>query len=188
MTETTETTSSVNPLSAVQQKFILHWGEMGTRWGVNRTVAQVHALLYLSPKPLNADDIVETLEVARSNVSTSLKELQAWGIVKLVHVLGDKRDHFESMKDVWEMFRVVMDERKKREFDPTMRMLHECIATAAKDKATDEYTEHRLRELYRFFETTSALYVQVRRWPTAAMFKFMKAGDKVLKVLGLGLP
>jgi DNA-binding transcriptional regulator GbsR (MarR family) len=139
-----------------------------------------------SAKPLNADNIVETLDVARSNVSTSLKELQGWGIVRLVHVLGDKRDHFESMKDVWEMFRVVMDERKKREFDPTMRMLHECIAEAAKDKATDEYTEERLRELYKFFETTSALYVQVRRWPTAAMFKFMKTGDKVLKVLGLG--
>lgn len=187
MTDTTDPTRSATPpLTAVQQKFILHWGEMGTRWGVNRTVAQVHALLYISPKPLNADDIVATLEVARSNVSTSLKELQGWGIVRLVHVLGDKRDHFESMKDVWDMFRVVMDERKKREFDPTMRMLHECLADLTKDKARDAYTEERLRELYKFFETTSALYGQVRRWPTAAMFKFMKAGDKVLKGLGLG--
>src|ERR1700737_108411 len=181
MTEDTSRT-----LSPVAQKFILHWGEMGTRWGVNRTVAQVHALLYISPRPLNAEDIVETLDVARSHLSTSRKELQGWGIGRLVHVVGDKRDHFESMKDVWEMFRVVMDERKKREFDPTMRMLHECIAEAAKDKATDEYTEERLRELYKFFETTSALYVQVRRWPTAAMFKLMKTGDKVLKALGLG--
>src|SRR6185295_2099655 len=96
-------------LSPVQQKFILHWGEMGTGWGINRTVAQIHALLFMSPKPLNADDIVGALGVARSNVSTSLKELQGWGIVKLVHVMGDKRDHFESMKDVWEMFRVVLD-------------------------------------------------------------------------------
>jgi DNA-binding transcriptional regulator GbsR (MarR family) len=176
----------MNTLSSVQQTFILHWGEMGTRWGVNRTVAQVHALLYISPTPLNADHIVETLDVARSNVSTSLKELQGWGIVKLVHVRGDKRDHFESMKDVWEMFRIVMDERKKREFDPTMRMLRECIEEAEHDKATDEYTEERLRELCKFFETTTALYAQVRRWPTAAMFKFAKSGDKVLKVLGLG--
>jgi len=176
----------MNKLSSVQQTFILHWGEMGTRWGVNRTVAQVHALLYISPTPLNADHIVETLDVARSNVSTSLKELQGWGIVKLVHVRGDKRDHFESMKDVWEMFRIVMDERKKREFDPTMRMLRECIEEAENDKATDEYTEERLRELFKFFETTTALYAQVRRWPTAAMFKFAKSGDKVLKVLGLG--
>jgi DNA-binding transcriptional regulator GbsR (MarR family) len=177
---------AVRTLSSVQQKFILHWGEMGTRWGINRTVAQVHALLYISPRPLNADGIVETLDVARSNVSTSLKELQGWGIVKRVHVLDDKRDHYESMKDVWDMFRVVMDERKKREFDPTMRMLHECLVEAEKGKATDEYTEERLRELYKFFETTTALYVQVRRWPTAAMVKFMKTGDKVLKVLGFG--
>ena len=127
------------PLSAVQRKFILHWGEMGTRWGVNRTVAQVHALLFISPQPLNADDIVEALEVARSNVSTSLKELQGWGIVRLVHVQADKRDHFESLKD-----------------------------------------------LYGFFETTTTLYAQVRRWTPAAIMKFMKAGDKVLKALGLG--
>ena len=173
-------------LSPVQQKFILHWGEMGTRWGINRTVAQVHALLYMSPKPLNADDLVATLAVARSNISTSLKELQGWGIVKMVHVLGDKRDHFESMKDVWEMFRVVLDERKKREIDPTMRTLRECIAEAERDRATDEYTEQRLRDLHDFFATTTAWYVQVRQWPTAAMVKFVKLGDKVLKILSLG--
>ena len=175
-----------NQLSGVQRKFIRHWGEMGTRWGVNRTVAQVHALLYISPEPLHADALVEALDVARSNVSTSLKELQGWGIVRLVHVESDKRDHFESLKDVWEMFRIVMDERKKREFDPTMHMLHECIAEAAKDKATDEYTKERLRELYGFFETTTAVYAQVRRWSPAAIVKFMKTGDKVLKALGLG--
>jgi len=177
---------TARPLSSVEQTFILHWGEMGARWGVNRTVAQVHALLYISPAPLTADDIVETLDVARSNVSTSLRELQAWGIVKRVHVLGDKRDHFESMKDVWEMFRVVMDERKKREFDPTLRVLQECIGEAAHDKATGEYTEERLRELYKFFETTTSWYAQVRRWPTSAIVRFMKAGDKALKALRLG--
>jgi DNA-binding transcriptional regulator GbsR (MarR family) len=178
--------AAVSQLSSVQRSFILHWGEMGTRWGINRTVAQVHALLYISPQPLNADHIVEALEVARSNVSTSLKELQGWGIVRLVHVQGDKRDHFESLKDVWEMFRIVMDERKKREFDPTMHMLRACIAEAEADKATDEYTEERLKELYAFFETTATLYAQVRRWTPAAIFKFVKAGDKVLKALGLG--
>jgi DNA-binding transcriptional regulator GbsR (MarR family) len=173
-------------LSSVQQKFILHWGEMGTRWGINRTVAQIHALLYLSPKPLNAEDIADTLDVARSNVSNSLKELQAWGIVRLVHVLGDKRDHFESMKDVWEMFRVVLDERKKREIDPTIAMLRECVAEAEKDKETDEYTEQRLRELADFFAMTSLWYAQIRQWPTSALTKFVKAGDKVRKLLGLG--
>lgn len=94
--------------------------------------------------------------------NSPLKELQGWGIVKLVHVAGDKRDHFESMKDVWDMFRVVMDERKKREFDPTMRLLQECLAEAEKDKATDSYTEARIRELYKFFETTTAWYAHVR--------------------------
>src|SRR5205809_3960720 len=107
-------------LSPVQQKFVLHWGEMGTRWGINRTVAQIHALLYISPKPLNAEEIAETLGVARSNVSTSLWELQGWGIVRTVLVLGDRRDHYESIKEVWELFRVVLDERKRREVDPTL--------------------------------------------------------------------
>ena len=176
----------MKPLSPVEQKFILHWGEMGTRWGINRTVAQIHALLYLSPQPLNAEDIAETLAVARSNVSTSLKELQGWGIVKMVHVLGDKRDHFESLKDVWEMFRIVLDERKRRELDPTMHVLRECIEAAEKDKDTGEYTEARLRELNDFFEATTAWYLQVRKWPSAALLKFVKLGDKVLKLIGLG--
>src|SRR5690349_16711511 len=140
-------------LSPVQQKFILHWGEMGTRWGINRTVAQIHALLFISPKPLTAEELTETLSVARSNVSNSLRELQGWGIVKLVHVMGDKRDHFESMKDVWEMFRVVLDERKKREIDPTMRLLRECIEEAEQARGTDKYTEGQLQKLNEFFET-----------------------------------
>src|SRR5215510_14042393 len=124
----------MSKLRPVQQKFVLHWGEMGTRWGINRTVAQIHALLYISAKPLNAEEIAETLAVARSNVSNSLKELQSWRIVKLVHVLGDKTDHFESMKNVWEMFRLVLDERKRREIDPTMVILEECLADAAREK------------------------------------------------------
>src|SRR5262245_35649791 len=121
--------------SPVVQKFILHWGEMGTRWGINRTVAQVHALLYLSDRPLHAEDIMEALGVARSNVSTSLRELQGWGIVKIVHVMGDRRDHFESLLDVWEMFQIILDERKRREIDPTMRLLEECLAEAERDRS-----------------------------------------------------
>jgi len=173
-------------LSAVQQKFILHWGEMGTRWGVNRTVAQVHALLFISQKPLNADEIVQALGVARSNVSTSLKELQGWGIVKRVHVLGDKRDHFESLKDVFEMFRIVLDERKKREIDPTIALLRACVAEAAKDRETDEYTEMKLRELADFFDAGAAWYGQIRQWSTPALTRFLKAGDKIRKLLGAG--
>src|SRR5437773_5190674 len=173
-------------LSPVQQKFVLHWGEMGTRWGINRTVAQIHALLYVSEKPLNAEQLAETLNVARSNVSTSLKELQGWGIVRLVHIMGDKRDHFESMKDVWEMFRVVLDERKRREIDPTLRLLNDCIAEAERGKHSDKYTEERLKALRDFFETTTAWYMQVRQWPNSVMVRFVKLGDRALKALGLG--
>src|SRR5437763_5543469 len=172
-------------LTPVAQRFILHWGEMGARWGINRTVAQIHALLYLSPKPLNAEEIAGTLGVARSNVSTSLKELQGWGIVKLVHVLGDKRDHFESMKDVWEMFRVVLDERKRREIDPTLAILRSCITEAENDKQTDQYTQQRLQELAGFFETTTAWYGQVRSWPTSALTQFVKLGGGIRKLLGM---
>ena len=117
----------MSELKPVHKKFILHWGEMGTRWGISRTVAQIHALLYISPEPLTAEEITTTLSVARSNVSISIKELQSWGLVKNSHVIGDRRDHFETMKDVWEMFRVVMDERKRREVDPTIAMLEECL-------------------------------------------------------------
>ncbi len=173
-------------LDPVQQKFILHWGEMGTRWGINRTVAQIHALLFLSERALHAEEIVQVLGVARSNVSNSLKELQGWGIVKRVHVMGDSRDHFESLKDVWEMFRIVLDERKKREIDPTQRMLRECIAEAEAGKGTSPYTSKRLRELSDFFDTTTAWYDQVRQWPAGALTKFVKMGDKIRRLLGLG--
>jgi DNA-binding transcriptional regulator GbsR (MarR family) len=172
-------------LGPIPQKFVLHWGEMGTRWGINRTVAQIHALLYISPKPLDAEEIADTLDIARSNVSTSLKELQSWRIVKLVHVLGDKRDHFESMKNVWEMFRIVLGERKRREIDPTMAMLQECL-NEADQAGNDKYTQERLRELQRFFETTSAWYLQVEKLPPAALAKFLGAGDKLFKAFGVG--
>jgi len=141
---------SRNTLSSVAQKFILHWGEMGTRWGINRTVAQIHALLFLSPRPLPAEEIATTLAIARSNVSNSLHELQSWGIVRVVHVLGDRRDHFESMKDVFEMFRVITHERKKREIDPTLRLLQGCITEAGKAKSADRYTRKRLTDLLQF--------------------------------------
>jgi DNA-binding transcriptional regulator GbsR (MarR family) len=176
----------MNQLSPVRQKFILHWGEMGARWGINRTVAQIHALLYLAPAPLHAEEIAETLGVARSNVSTSLKELQGWRIVRLVHVMGDKRDHFESMKDVWEMFRIVLDERKRREIDPTLVMLEECIQEAANNPGPDKQTVERLRELRDFFQQTTGWYTRISKLPAGALRKFIGAGDKALKALGLG--
>src|ERR1700732_3067478 len=129
-----------SPLAPVAQKFILHWGEMGTRWGINRTVAQVHALLFLSPRPVPADEISTTLSVARRNVSTSLRELQGWRIVRVVHVLGDRRDHFEAIKDVVEIFRIVSEERKRREIDPTLRVLAECVVELKANPLGDAYT------------------------------------------------
>src|SRR5258706_12102516 len=125
-------------MTDIQQRFILHWGEMGARWGINRTVAQIHALLYLSPRPMHAEEIVATLGVARSNVSNSLRELQGWGIVRLAHVLGDRRDHYESLKDVWQMFEIIVAERKRREVDPTAEMLRSCL-----DGKVDAYTKER---------------------------------------------
>jgi len=166
-------------LTPIQEKFILHWGEMGVRWGINRTMAQIHALLYLAPKPLAADDMVAALGVARSNVSNSLRELQNWGIVKVVHVMGDRRDHFESTADVWEMFRQVLDERKKREIDPTVEVLRACADATAKDK--DKFTHERLAAMRDFFETMSAWYDQIDALPTPAVMKFVKLGGKVTK-------
>jgi DNA-binding transcriptional regulator GbsR (MarR family) len=172
-------------LTPVTQKFILHWGEMGTRWGINRTVAQIHALLYLSPRPLDAEEIAETLGVARSNVSNSLKDLQQWGIVRLAHVMGDRRDHFESMKDVWEMFRIVLDERKRRETDPTLALLRECVGEMDRSGAKDPYVKARLSDMLSFFELMTQWYEKTRRIPTPAVVRLVKMGDKVLKMLGL---
>src|SRR5438270_7943741 len=173
-------------LSPVARKFILHWGEMGTRWGINRTVAQVHALLFISGEPVNAEQISDLLRVARSNVSTSLKELQGWGIVRVVHKVGDRRDHFESLKDVWELFRQVLEERKRREIDPTIAHLRDCVAEAERSGAGDRHAKQKLAELLEFFETTTNWYEQVRRMPTGAVIKLMKLGDKVRKLLGIG--
>jgi DNA-binding transcriptional regulator GbsR (MarR family) len=136
--------------------------------GVNRTVAQVHALLFVSPKPLHAEEILSTLVVARSNVSTSLRELQGWGIVRVVHVLGDRRDHFESVKDVWQIFRIVAEERKRREIDPTLRVLQECVGELKK-AGESPYTRDRLLEMLEFLTTTSALFEELIRMPTGAL-------------------
>ena len=152
-------------LSSVEEKFILHWGEMGTKWGINRTVAQIHALLYLAETALHAEEITRTLSVARSNVSNSLRELQAWGIVRVVHVLGDRRDHFETFKDVWQLFRTVLRERKKREIDPVLAALYDCRdMTRGIDKRrigpdADMLREHnkRLDDMLQFMELVESI-------------------------------
>jgi DNA-binding transcriptional regulator GbsR (MarR family) len=177
-------TDTKNKLSDIEQKFVLHWGEMGTRWGINRTVAQIHALLFISTKPLPAEDIATTLGIARSNVSNSLRELQNWGIIRVAHIMGDRRDHFESMKDVFEMFRVISRERKKREIDPTITMLRQCIAETKKN-GTDSHVRERLGDLLSFFELADSTYNQMESLPTSALLKLAKLGDKSLRLLGI---
>lgn len=170
-------------LSSVQRKFIVHWGEMGARWGVNRTVAQVHALLYIWPAPLNAEQITEALGVARSNVSNSLRELQNWHIVKVTQVLGDRRDYFHTLDDVWEMFQIILDERKRREVDPTLALLQQCVEELDKQRRPDPHTHKRLKALLDFFQTTTRWYAQIRALPTGVRTRFMKAGNRLQKVL-----
>jgi len=179
----TDTTKQAK-LTPVQEKFILHWGEMGTRWGINRTVAQIHALLFLSPAPMHAEAIAATLGVARSNVSTSLRELQGWGIVRVAHILGDRRDHFESLKDVWEMFRIIVDERRKREADPTLTMLRDAVAETKKPGAADAYTRERLSDMLQFFELMTNWCEQTRKLPTPAVVRMVKMGNKLARMLG----
>jgi DNA-binding transcriptional regulator GbsR (MarR family) len=171
-------------LTPVMEKYIVHWGEMGTRWGVNRTVAQIHALLYLSPSPLHAEEISETLGVARSNVSTSLKELMSWGLIRVSHVLGDRRDHFESIKDLWAMFTTVVEERKKREIDPTLTLLRQCQLEAAEDRQTPQEIKDRIQEMTDFLETLTGWYEQMQRLPKTTLVKLMKLGSKITGVLG----
>src|SRR5713226_4326183 len=155
------------PITPVEQKFILHWGEMGTRWGINRTVAQVHALLFVSSKPLHAEEIANTLAVARSNVSNSLRELQGWGIVRVVHVLGDRRDHFESLKDVWQMFEIIIAERKRREIDPTVEMLRACLNE--RQAKADGYITERIATMLDFFDTMLGFYHDLQRLPKGVL-------------------
>ena len=171
-------------LTPVMQKFILHWGEMGWRWGINRSVAQVHALLMLTPTPLPAEEIGETLEVARSNVSTSLKELQSWGLVRVVHVFGDRREHFETLRDVWEMFLVIMRERKKRELEPTLATLRECATEAKAGKTDSDFTTGRLEELTAFVELTSSWAERTQGLSPTALKRLFQLGDKVFRMVG----
>jgi DNA-binding transcriptional regulator GbsR (MarR family) len=166
-------------------KFIVHWGEMGARWGINRTVAQIHALLFVSAAPLTAEEIAQTLSVARSNVSNSLRELQGWGLIQIVHVLGDRRDHFVAIGDSWEAMRVILEERKRREIDPAIARLRECVAEAETEPAgrRDRHGEQKLRELLELMDTMNGWYEQVQRLPRSTVMRLVRLGGKVGKVL-----
>lgn len=170
-------------LTPTMEKYVLHWGEMGTRWGVNRTVAQIHALLFLSERPLHAEEIMETLGVARSNVSNSLKELQSWGLVKVVHLRGDRRDHFEALKDVWEAFFAIADGRKRRELDPTLNVLRECVRESNEDTETPPDVKKRIEAVADFLELLLTWHSQMERLPRPLLLKILKLGAKVEKFL-----
>lgn len=172
-------------LTTAKKQFVLHWGEMGTRWGINRTVAQIHALLHVSATPLTAEEIASTLSVARSNVSTSIRELQGWGLVRPVHRLGDRRQHFESIKDVWEMFQIIIDQRKRREIDPTLEVLRLCISETENGDSKDDYTKDRLQEIYHFFSDVDALYTDIRQFPVTTIKGIVKARGAVRKFLSM---
>ena len=167
-------------LTPVKQKFILHWGEMGTLWGVNRTVSQIHALLYIVGKPLQAEEIADTLGVARSNVSNSLKELQNWKLVKLAHVMGDRRAHFETSLDAWELFRTVVRERKEREFNPTIDTLQQCL-DSPDIKQEDKETQARIAETLALMKTVTTWTDEMLRLEPATLMKLLKMGATVQK-------
>jgi len=172
-------------LTSIQRQYILHWGEMGTRWGINRTVAQIHALLYLSPKPLGAEEIAATLGVARSNVSTSIRELESWGLVRASHLLGERKAQYESMTDVWEMFRIIVEQRKRREVDPTLQLLRRSLAELSKEGATDNYTRERLEAMAEFFEAGTAAYEEISRISPHTLKGILKARGKIRKLMQL---
>jgi DNA-binding transcriptional regulator GbsR (MarR family) len=172
-------------LTPVMKKIILHWGEMGSSWGINRTVAQIYALLYLTPDPLTADEISACLSLARSTVSTGLHELHAWGLVKVEHVFGDRRDHFTTMNDIWEIFRVILDERKRREIDPTLEFLQDSVQEMREQDAGQEYVEERVNDMLEFFETVNAVYEHYERIPTDRLKELFQKGNKLTTILDL---
>lgn len=169
-------------LTPIAERFILHWGEMGSRWGVNRTVSQIHALLYLVGRPMTADEIVETLNVARSNVSTSLKELQAWRLAKVVHVMGDRRDHFETSTDVWELFKLIVEGRRQREIDPTLSVLRDSLMSPELARETPE-TEKRIRDTLQFLEVMTVWSDEMLRMKPETLMKTLGIGAKLSQTM-----
>src|SRR5574341_787784 len=169
-------------LSPTYSRFVLHWGEMGARWGVNRTVAQIHALLYITGRPMHAEEIADTLQVARSNVSTSIRELQGWRLVRLVHIPGDRRDHFETSTQVWELLRTIVRERQQREIAPTIAVLHELLADPAISKEPTD-AKLRIKETLELLETLTAWSDEMLKLDTETLTKVRKLGAKIKKLL-----
>jgi DNA-binding transcriptional regulator GbsR (MarR family) len=166
-------------LTPAMRKYVLHWGEMGQRWGVSRSVAQIHALLYLADAPLRADEIAATLGIARSNVSTGIRELIGWELVRLTHRTGDRRDHFEAKQDPWDMLVTIAEGRKRRELDPTLVLLEECLAEARSDGATSPAVKAKLERLRDLTQQLVGWYDQMRHVPRPVLIKLVGLGAKI---------
>ena len=169
-------------LNPVTEKFVLHWGEMGPKWGVNRTMSQIHALLYIIGKPLNAEEIAETLGVARSNVSNSIKALQNWGLIQKVSMLGDRRDHFTTNTDVWELARIIVVERQKRELEPTVQFLQELMDSPEFEYENSE-VRSRISDTQEFVDTLTTWSSEMLKLPTTMLKKVLKLGASIKKFL-----
>jgi DNA-binding transcriptional regulator GbsR (MarR family) len=180
-TETTPTTTL--HLGEATERFVLHWGEMGSKWGVNRTVGQIHGLLFVLGKPLPAEDIADYLKIARSNVSNSLKELQNWNLIKTTHMRGDRRDHFETTKDAWDLFKTVVRERKAREFDPTSDML-KVITLMPSFSEEDKDTQRRIKDTLVLMQTLSSWGDQMLKLDPKTLMKIMRLGVKIQNLIG----
>ncbi|HEX7985849.1 MAG TPA: GbsR/MarR family transcriptional regulator [Duganella sp.] len=175
----------VAPLTPLAQRFIMHFGEMGSRWGINRTVGQIYALLYVSARPLNADEIAESLSFSRSNVSMGLKELQSWRLVKLLHKPNDRREYFEPPKDIWDIFKALLEERRRREIEPTLSMLRDALLETPSNEA-DRAAQQRMREMYELIELSSSWFDDVQRLSPDTLASLMKMGSKVKKLIDVG--
>jgi len=182
MTEITDNA----PLHPATERFILHWGEMGSQWGVNRSVSQVHALLYVSECPLTADDIAATLQMARSNVSNSIKELLAWGLIRRVPIKGDRRDHFEAETDIWELVIRIAQGRKQREIDPALAALRACVAEADQDSSIHPVASKRLHEMLAFTEALDRWYTQMLTVPKTKLVAMIRLGAKITNFIPFG--
>ncbi|MET1111221.1 MAG: MarR family transcriptional regulator [Allosphingosinicella sp.] len=168
------------------ERFVLHWGDMGDQWGVNRSVSQIHGLLYLAEQPMTAEDIADTLGMARSNVSNSLKELIGWKLVRRVPMLGDRRDRFEAETDLWEMVTRIAQGRKEREIDPAAAALRACRADAERDPGISPVALRRLAEMEDFVGTLNRWYDQMLSVPAPKLMALIKMGSKVASLVGFG--
>ena len=180
----TEINDNTEPLSAAVTRFVLHWGDLGSQWGVNRSVAQIHALLYLAEEPLTADTIADQLGLARSNVSNSIKELLNWGLIHRVPVLGDRRDHFAAETDIWEIVTLIARGRKAREVDPAEAALRVCTAEAERDPSVSPIAKQRLKAMLDFVTTMSRWHDEMLQVPKSTLMTFIKMGAKVTRFLG----